>query len=103
MKNAGQQDDRESGYIANRARFRTPRSHKMFSDTDLRGFTPGWGCYSIFVENPLQIGRLFFKTKPICRRRKIQISSFLTKDYEEKACLARQLKQSQIKPISSGA
>jgi hypothetical protein len=74
--------------------------HKRFSDTDLRGFTPGWGCYSIFVEDPLQIGPVFFKTKPICRRRKIQISSVLTRDYEEKARLASKSKQSQTNPIS---
>jgi len=74
--------------------------HKRFSDTDLRGFTPGWGCYSIFVEDPLQIGPVFFKTNPICRRDKIQVSSVLTKDYEEKARLASVPKQSQSKPIA---
>jgi hypothetical protein len=56
--------------------------------------------YSTIVENPLQIGPVFFKTKPILRRDKIQVSSVLTKDYEEKAGLASKSKQSQTKPIS---
>jgi hypothetical protein len=73
---------------------------KPFSDTDLRGFTPGWGCYSIFVEDPLQIGAIFFKTKPILLKPEMSASSVLAKDYEEKAGLASKSKQSQTKPIS---
>jgi hypothetical protein len=56
--------------------------------------------YSTTVENVRQIGRRFFKTKPICRRGKIQVSSVLRKDYEKKARLASQLKQSQTNPIA---
>jgi len=43
--------------------------------------------------------RAFFcKTKPICRRCKIQVSSVVIKGYEGKARLAGISKQSQLKP-----
>ena len=83
------------------------------SDTELRGFTlvlwvlspQGNGARlrtlrSTTVENVLQIGPLFFKTKPILRPYKIQVSSVMTKDYEEKARFASRSKQSQTKPIA---
>ena len=54
---------------------------------------------STIVENTLQIGPVFFKTKPICRPRRIQVSSVLTKEYEEKARVGSESKQSQTKPI----
>jgi len=56
---------------------------------------------STTVENVRQIGPVFFKTKPICRRDKIHVSAVLTKDYEEKRRLAGRSKQSQTKPISN--
>jgi len=56
--------------------------------------------FSTIVESALQIGPLFFKTKPICWRCKSQVSSVMTKDYEEKARLASKSKQSQTNPIS---
>jgi hypothetical protein len=43
------------------------------------------------------------KTKPICRQGKIQVSSVLTKDYEENIRLASISKQSQTKPIKAKA
>jgi hypothetical protein len=62
-----------------------------------------WDCCSIFVEDPLQIGPVFFKTKPILRQGKIQVSSVLTKDYEGKTRFASRSKQSQTNPISGKA
>jgi len=56
--------------------------------------------YSTAVENVRQIGPVFFKTKPICRRGKIQVSSVLRKDYEEKSRFASQPRQTQTKPIA---
>ena len=55
---------------------------------------------STIVESPLQIGRFFFKTKPICRRCRIKVSSVFVKAYEEKARSAGISKRSQTKPIS---
>jgi len=58
----------------------------------------GLTCSTI-VENPLQIAPLFCKTKPICRRCKIQVSSLLTEDYEEEHALRAnrsKAKQSQF-------
>jgi hypothetical protein len=40
------------------------------------------------------------KTKPICRRDKIQVNAVLTRDYEEKTRFASRSKQSQTKAIS---
>jgi len=54
---------------------------------------------STTVENVRQIGPVFFKTKPIFRRDKIQVSSVLTKDYEENSRAVSESKQSQTKPI----
>jgi hypothetical protein len=54
---------------------------------------------STIVESALQIGPVFFKTKPILWWGKIQVSSVLIKDYKEKSRFARQLEQSQTKPI----
>ncbi len=56
---------------------------------------------STIVEYPLQIGPSLFKTKPICRRCEIRISSVLTRDCEENPCFASQSKQSQTNPISN--
>ena len=51
------------------------------------------------VENVRQIGPIFFKTKPICRRDKTHVSAALTKDYEQKSRFASQPRQTQTKPI----
>ena len=45
----------------------------------------------------------FFKTKPICSRGKIEVSSVLRRDYEEKPRPAGESKQSQTNPISGKA
>ena len=75
--------------------------------TDLHGFS-GFivliraicGCKS--QEKASTILTELCKTKPICRRDKIQVSPVLTKDYEENARPAGESKQSQTKPISDG-
>jgi len=43
--------------------------------------------YSTTVENPLQIAPIFFKTKPICRPAKMELSLVAKRDYEEKYAL----------------
>jgi hypothetical protein len=44
-----------------------------------------------------------FKTKPILQRRRINVSSVLTRDYEEKTRFASESKQTQTNPISGKA
>jgi len=59
--------------------------------------------YSTTVENVRQIGPVFFKTKPILRRGKIQISSVVTMNYQNGLAFggpASKAKQSQFEPKS---
>jgi hypothetical protein len=67
----------------------------------IRGIRAIRGCKSQEKASTILTG--LCKTKPICRQRKIQVRSVLTKDYEEKARLASESKQSQTNPISGKA
>jgi hypothetical protein len=69
-----------------------------FSDKDLRRF----GVFDNCRESSTNRGFLC-KTKPICRRCRIKITSVFIKGYEEKARVASISKQSQTKPIKAKA
>jgi hypothetical protein len=61
---------------------------------------------SIFVEDPLQIGPSFFKTKPICEKGETNVSFFCTEAYERIAGFGRQrskAKQSQFEKAGTKA
>ena len=59
------------------------------------------GCQSEEKASTIFTG--LFKTKPILQRGRINVSSVLTRDYEEKTRFAGGSKQSQTKPISGKA
>jgi len=63
----------------------------------IRGIRAIRGCKSQEKVSTILTG--LCKTKPICRRRKINVRPVLTKDYEGNARLASVPKQSQTKPI----
>ena len=76
-------------------------THLFTSIYLIRGIRAIRGCKS--QEKASTILTELCRTKPILRRGKIQVSSVLTKDYEEKTRLASQSKQSQTNPISAKA
>jgi hypothetical protein len=72
-------------------------THLFTSIYLIRGIRAIRGCKSEEKASTILTG--LYKTKPICRRCKIEVKPVLTKDYEEKARLAGESKQSQTKPI----
>ncbi len=57
------------------------------------------GRFSLFGQKKANLHSVSFKTKPICRRCKMEVSQVVAQGYEEKAPLGGMSEQSQTKPI----